>query len=443
MKKYSFITALLIFVCFSEAQIVNIPDANFKNALLNNNVVDIDGDEIGDTIADSNNDGEIQTTEAEAVIGLDINGMGIESLEGIESFVNIEYLGCSANNLVSLDITQNNNLKKLKSANNELTNLDISQNESLEVLICPINQLNSMDVTQIPNLKELHIGYNNINSLDVSQNLILEILTMVDNVITSLDVTQNAQLNSLSASGNNLTNLDVSQNPNLEILNIHTNDFSEIDISHNPNLWIFYIGGNQLTSVDLTHNSNLRAVSFWGNQLTEISFSQNPEIANIEITSNLLYNLDLSENPNLLYLTCYDNQLESLNIKNGANTSLAFMEAFDNPNLNCIQVDDPIYANNQFKWMKDATAIYSENCALGIEDLKHSEDIILLPNPVIDIMTFVTKDDITIIKIYTLQGRLIKETKNKQVDVSILSSGLYFASITINGKNKIEKFIKK
>ena len=43
-----------------QAQIVNIPDANFKNALVNTLCVDTNGDGIADSNADTNNDGEIQ-----------------------------------------------------------------------------------------------------------------------------------------------------------------------------------------------------------------------------------------------------------------------------------------------------------------------------------------------------------------------------------------------
>ena len=73
MKNLYFIVLTLMTFCFSQAQIVNIPDANFKNTLVNSNCVDINGDGNGDIDADSNNDGEIQQAEAEAVIGLNVS----------------------------------------------------------------------------------------------------------------------------------------------------------------------------------------------------------------------------------------------------------------------------------------------------------------------------------------------------------------------------------
>jgi len=50
---------LLLFSLSISAQIVNIPDANFKDALVNTICVDIDGNLGPDIDADLNNDGEI------------------------------------------------------------------------------------------------------------------------------------------------------------------------------------------------------------------------------------------------------------------------------------------------------------------------------------------------------------------------------------------------
>ncbi|MFK7782353.1 MAG: hypothetical protein AB8B90_08360, partial [Psychroserpens sp.] len=50
-----------------QAQIVTIPDVNFKHILTTDNCVDLDDDGVGDADADTNNDGEIQESEAQAV----------------------------------------------------------------------------------------------------------------------------------------------------------------------------------------------------------------------------------------------------------------------------------------------------------------------------------------------------------------------------------------
>jgi len=88
------------------------------------------------------NDGEIQVSEAEAVLGMGIYGGNISSLEGIQSFINLEELQCQSNQLTSLDISQNLNLEDLYCWDNQLTSIDITQNPNLISLVISNNQLN-------------------------------------------------------------------------------------------------------------------------------------------------------------------------------------------------------------------------------------------------------------------------------------------------------------
>ena len=83
----------------------------------------------GDAYVDLNNDGEIEESEAEAFTRLDLFNFtyNISSLEGIQSFKNLETLNCSHHNLTEIDLSQNfveklplglfQNLKKLKKLN--------------------------------------------------------------------------------------------------------------------------------------------------------------------------------------------------------------------------------------------------------------------------------------------------------------------------------------
>lgn len=67
---------------------------------------------------DQNQDGKISVAEAEAVRKIDCSGMGIESLEGISSFPNVEILYCSDNQLKTLDISANEALCVVSCNNN-------------------------------------------------------------------------------------------------------------------------------------------------------------------------------------------------------------------------------------------------------------------------------------------------------------------------------------
>ena len=78
---------ILSFYGLCHAQIVNIPDVNFKNFLLSG--------------YDSNNDNEIQFSEANSVNGLMyIAGLGISNMNGIEAFTNIDELYCHNNQIL-------------------------------------------------------------------------------------------------------------------------------------------------------------------------------------------------------------------------------------------------------------------------------------------------------------------------------------------------------
>ncbi|MEO9514103.1 MAG: CotH kinase family protein, partial [Flavobacteriaceae bacterium] len=94
---------------------VNIPDTNFKTALL------------ASTSIDTNEDNLISCSEAAAYTGtISVGDKNIGSLAGIEAFVNITGLNCSRNTLTSLDLSYNTALKTLECYTNSLESLKVS-----------------------------------------------------------------------------------------------------------------------------------------------------------------------------------------------------------------------------------------------------------------------------------------------------------------------------
>ncbi len=362
MKKCTLLLFLMS-CAFLQAQIVTIPDTNFKNTLVNVICVDTDGDEVPDSDADTNDDGEIQVSEAEAVLGLFVSSYGIVSLAGIESFVNLEVLHCGSNQLVEMDLSQNPNLR---------------------VLVCNSNELNSLSLTQNSNLIELWCASNNLTELDLSQNISLEWLSCGANELTTLDLTQNENLGRVNCAANNLTSL-------------------------------------------YTANPNLTEIYCWMNQITS---------------------LDVSQNPNLVILSCRDNQLIELYVDNGNNVNIETMLAYNNPDLFCIQVDDETVTpptcdiDNHNGWCIDDWASYSNECILDVNDFD-AIAIAFYPNPATDLLNISSQNPISSIKIYALNGALVKdEGDNSQIDVSYLKAGIYMLKITINGSTFYKKFIK-
>ncbi|MEB3346743.1 BspA family leucine-rich repeat surface protein, partial [Aquimarina gracilis] len=96
-------------------KILTFKDANFKAALVN------------DLNINTDNDNEITYAEAVAFTGtIDVRGLSINDLTGIEAFVNIIGLNCSDNNLDALDISNNTALTRLYCENASLLHLNVS-----------------------------------------------------------------------------------------------------------------------------------------------------------------------------------------------------------------------------------------------------------------------------------------------------------------------------
>ncbi len=116
------------------------------------------------------------------------------SAKTIRIYGKVKRLGCSSNQLTSLDISKNLNLKYLNCGSNQLTNLDVSKNVNLKTLSCSFNQLTSLDVSKNVKLEELVCYENQLTSLDVSKNLNLKWLSCEKNQLSSLDVSKNVKL---------------------------------------------------------------------------------------------------------------------------------------------------------------------------------------------------------------------------------------------------------
>ena len=423
-------TLLIILLGYqSYAQIVVIPDANFKNALVNTLCVDTDGDGTVDDDVDTNNDGEIQQSEANVVQLLNIYDRNISSLEGIQHFINLESLTCDYNNLTELDFSQNLLLKTLSCRFNSLTQLNLSQNQLLEFVGCAQNQLTSLDFSLNPNLGGLDCEFNNLTFLNVMENVNLTVLACGFNSLNQLDVSNNVLLEWLSCHENNLLEINVTQNSLLRSFWVNGNSISTLDLLQNPLLWRLHVNENELTELDMTNQSNL----LW--------FTCN---------ENQLFTLDLSQNAMLTSLNCRNNNLHNLNIQNGNNENLNLMYANDNPNLFCIQVDDENatqpFCNTEGGWCTDNGVEYSEFCILGVDEVNISRSIILHPNPVKENLSIECQVGLEIqeIKIYNTVGKMIcEETVNfNEINVSHFENGIYFITIKINDLTFFRRIIK-
>jgi|GEM_PF-2757113 len=118
---------------------------------------------------DANLDGVLSRAEIDAATRMNCYNMGISSLRGIEYFTALGTLYCGTNNLTSLDLGNNTNLRYLYCGYNNLTWLNLYNASRLEVLNCCYNRLYSLDISDSTKLDKLFCHGNLFTTLDVSK----------------------------------------------------------------------------------------------------------------------------------------------------------------------------------------------------------------------------------------------------------------------------------
>jgi Leucine-rich repeat (LRR) protein len=177
MKKIYILSVLLLLSSigvFAQDEVINIPDANFKKALLNH-----------DPVIDTNGDGEIQKSETEAFTGgLELNNKLISNLKGIEYFINVTKLNVSGNLFSKIDVSKNIKLTWLNCKEcSGITQFDVSNNTALKIL-------------------EFGGYYCFVKNIDLTNNTELTELNCSSNELTELDLTKNTELTKLSCNSN-------------------------------------------------------------------------------------------------------------------------------------------------------------------------------------------------------------------------------------------------
>ncbi len=331
MKKifYTFSLLLGLLTCLNgvNAQNVNIPDPNFRSALIAQGV-------------DTNGDGTIQVSEAQGVSLLNVSNNNITDLSGIEEFINLEILDCTWNNLTDLNVSSNVNLTQLISTENQLTDLDVSSNLNLEYLICNDNQLTNLNVSNCANLVALYSNNNQLANLDISDCLGLEYLRCNNNQLTYLITSSNENLITLYCSSNQLVSLDLSNNINLITVDCHSNALHNLNLYNAEKLEHIYCQENNLSNLDISENKNLHFLNCKYNGLSL---------------------LDASKNAHLTTLDCSSNSITDLIIKNGNFETILL---FDNNPINyiCADVFQFIYIKNLLQQLNINNVFMSSLC---------------------------------------------------------------------------------
>ena len=359
---------VLLIVQLTSAQIVNIPDPAFKAYLLSANSTNLIASNqpwdysvgffipIGMSVPiDTNNDGEIQVAEAQAITYLDVDyyNTSIQDLTGLEAFINLEGLnlkgssastftlpaalqnleglrfGYSAMNLtIALNLPLLPNLKAFDSSITSVTGLNLSLMPNLEYLHAINANLTSFNKLDVPLLKYLDITQNNIPNLDISNMTHLETVKVGSSNVQQINLTGSTNLKFLNCSSNQLTDLNVSGLVNLETLLFAYNQVSNINLSGLSNLTTLGCSSNLISILDLSSQDSMVTLNCEQNLLTTLDLLHMTNLENLDCSSNLLTTLNVSSLTLLKTLKCSYNQIGTLDLS--GLSDLFLLECNDN-----------------------------------------------------------------------------------------------------------------
>lgn len=397
MKKVLLLFIALFMAVSATAQFTAIPDPTFELELINQGI-DTDGVV----------NGQVATADISDELVLDVSGLNIFDLTGIEGFAALEFLNCSNNpNLGTLDLSQNAQLDILNCSNTGLNALDISNNLFLTQLYAGFNLFTSLNTANTAGLQTLDLNNGQVTALNVTTNNLLATLLVANNQLQGvLDLSQNANLTTLNTTGNpslyciqvadaaaatagagNYAGWSISAftsysedcstlltyvpddafeqylitdgyddeldnyvfTANIET--ITSLDVASLGIADLTGIEDFtdledlVCSGNTLTTLDVSQNTNLLTLECNNNQLTSLTL--NNALVSLICNNNQLTSLNVNQNASLNTLLCQNNQLDddSILILSGMPLLVNF-NSTNNPGLICIQVNNEVDATN-------------------------------------------------------------------------------------------------
>ncbi|WP_411810872.1 T9SS type A sorting domain-containing protein [Chryseobacterium scophthalmum] len=332
-----YLIMFLIMCTVSNAQIVNIPDANFKAKLLaadvTNSIASTSSGSFNIKI-DTNNNGEIEVSEAQQVGILRLYGGGISDLTGIASFSNLGSLNISGNNMTSINLSSNLNLGELSvDGNSQLSSINVTNSNQLHRIYVNVAAITTLDLQNKPLLKKLYIQNTPLTSLNITNCPMIQEIGITNTQLATLDASNLPNVENFSAQNNPLlSNIDFT-NSNMETIQIRNNNLSNINIQNQSNLRVLDFGLNDVTNLTATGCPQLVTLICDNNLLTNLNLSNYPLLYRLECFNNNINTLDLSQNPLFENLKSNGNGMNFLNIKNGKVQQANMSFIHNNPSL--------------------------------------------------------------------------------------------------------------
>lgn len=466
------------------SQIINIPDANFKYLLTHS----YPGPPYNGY--DTNNDGEIDVSEAQNIVYLSIYNRHIHDLTGIRSFTNLKVLDCSNNFIQNLDLQNLLQLEELRCSynNNLLTNININGCTSLKIIKCGNNQFTTLDFSGINSLEEVDCEGNTIHNLDFSNQHLLKKVNALNSyqlqtinfdnctALENIQITE-APLNKIILDNlgnlkyvtlnNNtaLQTLELNALPNLTFLECYNGQLNDLNISAAPNLLILNCSHNKIDKLDINNLDYIKSIDCSYNNLTNLIIN-NPNfkelfyiicsynkltgltikqpILGLNCDFNYLTSLDLSNQTQMGGFSCSNNPVEYINLMDSI-TSPYFYSAYINLE-NCPRLK--FVCANSFQ--KDNLDAYFYSINRSNIEVNSTCDFkpVVSPNPTKNSLIISSAVFIKNINIISSKGDIVLkfiDVNNHflNTDISMLQTGIYFVQVEGEYKDKyVTKLIK-
>jgi hypothetical protein len=374
------------------SDVIYFPDANLKAALVSansSNTIALTSSGYGQV--DTNNDGEIQYSEALAITGVQFQTLVITDLTGIENFSNITFFGSyhnSINNfeminglqqLQTINISYNtgsttafsfsnlpaltqfgftysnttslvlDNLQSVLNVgiwgNSNLSNLDLIGLTSLDRIAASDCNVSTLSITNSPVLTEIDFNNSNLNSIAITNFPLLKKLKLsANNISDTSGFTNINNIEEIYIQGNQITNLVLPASlPALKYLICGANGFSTIDISGYPNLLGLSVNNNNISTLDFSNTPLIQQLNTSSNPISNLDVSNLSNLSSISCASNFMTELDFSNNPNLISLSYFNNpNLTNINLKSGVVNTINYNNSiyYNLPNLMYICIDE-------------------------------------------------------------------------------------------------------
>lgn len=283
MKKHIYLFCLLALCQLGFTQYVEIPDMNFRNALI----------QLYPTCFNSNQMMDSQCSNIKNATSLDVSMMGISNLDGLQYFTSLTSFRCAGNKLTSLPSLPSS-LFDLNCGGNQLATLPYLP-FNLEHLYCGGNQLTSFP--SLPSGLGYLSCYNNKFTVLPELPPFLEGLFCGGNQLNSLPELP-YRLKYLDCYSNQLTSLPTLPS-GLMSLNCYFNQLTTL-----PTL--------PTTLSDLNCNNNLLTTLPTLPTSLRVLKCNNNQLGTLPTLPNTLQSLECSSNPNLKCLPYFPSTLSSL-----------------------------------------------------------------------------------------------------------------------------------